>query len=144
MVWTLLCWLSVCKFSCTSNCDLQILLIFAWKQSFPQRKSVRCCSSFCECWASTVSKGAGTGTCAFEQWYGLAVARCCMHPYVQFTVQPHSLSRSGCCNRSRSIFIDDKAAVIKTDTVTDAQVIVPPASQPTSKSKLVDFFQVKR
>src|ERR1700744_3389043 len=53
-----------------------------------------------ECWASTVSKGAGTGPCAFEQWYGLAVARCCMHPYVQFTVQPHSLSRSGCCNRT--------------------------------------------
>ena len=53
-----------------------------------------------ECWDSTVSKGAGTGTWAFEQWYGVAVARCCMHPYVPFTVQPHSLSRSGCCNRT--------------------------------------------
>ena len=69
--------------------------------------------------------------------------------------------------RPRSIFIDDKAAedsirpqstltneratVIKTGTVTDAQVIVTPASQQTipQSPKLVDriitdFFQMKR
>ena len=61
-----------------SVCTMVLVDVLSYFYGWKKRGTA---ASF-ECWESTVSEGAGTGACAFEQWYGLAGARCCMHPYV--------------------------------------------------------------